>query len=66
MRRALASAFVMGALSVVGLAGCGDESKVSTTENVETPTGSMEKTTETTVETTGDMKPGETAPATTP
>lgn len=65
MRRALASAFVMGALSVVGLAGCGEETTDKTVETVETPGGTTEVTTEKSVETTGDHTSGA-APTTTP
>ena len=57
MRRAFASAFVMGALSIVGLAGCGDESKVETETTIETPEGSKTITDTTKVETDGSMSP---------
>ncbi len=63
MRRAFASALLMGALSVIGFSGCGEESSMTDTETIETPEGTKEVTTETTIEATGDMTAD---PATTP
>jgi len=66
MKRFLTTALILGSFSMFGLAGCGgDESKVKTTEEVTTPGGTTEKTTEVKVESKGENPPptttGETA-----
>jgi len=66
MKRFLASALVIGAVSGFGLVGCGEETKVK--ETVSTPTGTT--TTEKKVNSTGDNPPanasGETGATATP
>jgi len=54
MKRFLASALILGLVSGTSLVGCGDTSKVETTEKVSTPTGTAEKTVTEKVKTTGD------------
>lgn len=61
MKRFLALALVFGSFSTIGLVGCSEEAKQTTTEKTVTPTGSETTTTEKKVEGTGDMKPSETA-----
>jgi hypothetical protein len=57
MKRALASALILGAVSGFGLVGCGEETKVQEKETVSTPGGKTETTTETKVKSTGDNPP---------
>jgi len=68
MKRALASALVVSAITGFGLAGCGEESKVTDKSTVSTPDGSTTVTKETKVKTTGDNPPGSpnTPPGATP
>jgi len=61
MKRMLASALILSAVTGFGLVGCGDESGVKTTEKVTTPTGTTTTTSETKVKSTGDNPPANTA-----
>ncbi len=67
MKRILSSTLILGALllPVVGLVGCGEESKTGRTETISTPGGTTTTTSEVKVESTGDNPPpnyaGETA-----
>src|SRR5215208_57528 len=56
MKRVLASALIVG-VSLFGLAGCGEESKVESTDKVSTPTGTTEVTKEVKVEQSGSNPP---------
>ena len=57
MKRFLSLAMILGALSGFGLVGCGDESKVKTTEVESTPGGSTKTTKEVTVDSKGTNPP---------
>jgi len=65
MKRFLAFALILSAVSGFGLVGCGEESKTKTTEVESTPTGTTTTTKETKIKSTGDNPPanssGETA-----
>ena len=60
MKRFLASALILSLFSVCTLAGCSEDTTVKESKVIDTPDGSIKKTTETTVEKTGDMKEGAT------
>ena len=57
MKRFLTSAMLLGALSSFGLVGCGDESKVKTTEVESTPGGTTKTTKEIKVDSKGENPP---------
>ncbi len=59
MKRTLSSALILGLLSflVVGLVGCGEETKTGRTETIATPGGTTTTSTETKVKSTGDNPP---------
>jgi len=57
MKRFLATTLMLGACSTFGFMGCADESKVKESQEVSTPGGTVEKTTETTIKQTGDNPP---------
>ena len=58
MKRLIASALVLGAVSGFGLVGCGEETKVESKETVVTPTGTKTETVTDKVKTTGDAAAG--------
>ena len=66
MRRILTSALVLGLFSTVGLIGCGDEAGVKTETTASGPDGTVTKTQETKVETTGTPPATGTTPTATP
>ena len=69
MKRALASALILGVTSLFGLSGCGDESKTETKTETTTPTGTATETKTDKMETSGSNPPAPAAdapPATTP
>jgi hypothetical protein len=59
MKRTLSSALILGLLffPAIGLVGCGEESKTAKTETISTPGGKTTTSTETTVKSTGDNPP---------
>ena len=57
MKRFLSLAMILGALSGFGLVGCGDESKVKTTEVESSKDGSTKTTKEIKVESKGENPP---------
>jgi hypothetical protein len=59
MNRTLSSALMLGLLffPAIGLVGCGEESKSVKTETITTPGGKTTTSTETTVKSTGDKPP---------
>lgn len=59
MKRTLSSALILGVLAfpVVGLVGCGEESKTEKTETISTPGGTTTTSEETKVKSTGDNPP---------
>jgi hypothetical protein len=57
MKRFLACALILGAVSGFGLVGCGEESKVKTVEKESTPGGTTTTTKEVKVNSTGDNPP---------
>jgi hypothetical protein len=57
MKRFLACALMLSAVSGFGLVGCGEESKVKTTETESTPGGSTTTTKEVKVNSKGDNPP---------
>ena len=59
MKRFLTAALLLGSFSVFTLVGCSEETKTVDKSTTETPGGSQTKTTETKVDSTGDMKSGE-------
>lgn len=61
MKRFLASALILGAVSGFGLVGCGEESKVKQEETVAGPGGTTTTTSETKVKSTGENPPPNTA-----
>jgi len=61
MKRFLASALILGAVSGFGLVGCGEESKVKETETVSGPGGTTTTTTENKVKSTGENPPANSA-----
>jgi hypothetical protein len=61
MKRVLASALILSAVSGFGLVGCGEENRVKEQETVSTPGGSTTTTTETKVKSIGDNPPPNTA-----
>jgi hypothetical protein len=63
MKRALASALILGVCSMFGLSGCGEESKVEEKTTTSTPGGSTTETKTDKVETSGGNPPA--APAST-
>jgi hypothetical protein len=63
MKRALASALILGVCSMFGLTGCSEESKVTDKTTASTPEGSTTVSKETKVETSGSNPPA--APTTT-
>jgi PBP1b-binding outer membrane lipoprotein LpoB len=63
MKRALASALILGVCSMFGLTGCSDESKVKEQTTASTPDGSTTVTKETKVDSSGSNPPA--APTTT-
>ena len=63
MKRFLAATLVLSLFSVCTLVGCSEETKQKDVSTTDGPNGSVKKTTETTIERTGDAKPGSTEPA---
>ena len=61
MKRFFASALILGAVSGFGLVGCGEESKVKTTETESTPGGTTTTTKEIKVNSTGEAPPANSA-----
>jgi len=61
MKRFLSIALILGSFSTFGLVGCGEESKVKTTEEIKTPGGTTTETTEKKIESKGDNPPPTTA-----
>jgi len=57
MKRTLASALIVGAVSGFGLVGCSEETKVKETETVSTPGGKTTETKETKINSSGDNPP---------
>jgi hypothetical protein len=66
MRRILASAFVLGVFSTVGLIGCGEEAGVEKQTEVTTPGGTTTTTETKEVEKSGENPPPAATPGTTP
>jgi len=52
MKRVLASALLLGAVSALGLVGCSDKAKVEESTTIQTPTGTTTDTTTREVKTT--------------
>jgi hypothetical protein len=63
MKRFLTAALVAGLFAVptIGLVGCGEKSEVKQEETIKSPTGTTTTTTDTTIKSTGENPPANTA-----